>query len=70
MGTIRNIADLKKLTKVRVLMMSLPRKIKPPWKKEVLASTSTHSDHDVWLFDSSASFHMTTDGEWFCEYEK
>jgi predicted Na+-dependent transporter len=24
-----------------------------------LASTSTQSDHDVWLIDSGASFHMT-----------
>jgi hypothetical protein len=24
-----------------------------------LASTSTHSNHDVWLIDLGASFHMT-----------
>jgi hypothetical protein len=24
-----------------------------------LASTGTHADHDVWLIDSGASFHMT-----------
>jgi hypothetical protein len=35
-----------------------------------LASTSTHSDHDVWLIDLGASFHMTPHREWFCEYEK
>jgi hypothetical protein len=35
-----------------------------------LASTSTHSNHDVWLIDLGASFHMTPHKEWFCEYEK
>eukprot|EP01018_Ginkgo_biloba_P017254 Gb_27787 [translate_table: standard] len=34
-----------------------------------LASSSTHSCHDTWLIDSSASFHMTLHREWFCEYE-
>jgi hypothetical protein len=35
-----------------------------------LASSSTHVDHDSWLIDSGASFHMTPHREWFCEYEK
>jgi hypothetical protein len=35
-----------------------------------LASTGTHVDHDVWLIDSGASFHMTPHREWFYEYEK
>jgi hypothetical protein len=35
-----------------------------------LASTSTHVDHDVWLIDSSALYHMTPHREWFSEYEK
>ena len=35
-----------------------------------LASTSTHVDHDVWLIDSGASYHMTPHREWFSEYEK
>jgi hypothetical protein len=35
-----------------------------------LAYTSTHVDHDVWLIDSSASYHMTPHKEWFSEYEK
>jgi hypothetical protein len=35
-----------------------------------LASTSTHVDHDVWLIDSGASYHMTPHREWFFEYEK
>jgi hypothetical protein len=35
-----------------------------------LASTSTHSDHDAWLINSGAYFHMTPHKEWFCEYEK
>jgi hypothetical protein len=35
-----------------------------------LASSSTHVDHESWLVDSSASFHMTPHREWFCEYER
>ena len=35
-----------------------------------LDSTSTHLEHDFWLIDSSASFHMTPHMEWFYEYEK
>jgi hypothetical protein len=35
-----------------------------------LDSTNTYSNHDVWLIDSSASFHMTPHMESFCEYEK
>jgi hypothetical protein len=34
------------------------------------ASTSTHSNHYVWLINYGASFHMTSHREWFCEYEK
>jgi hypothetical protein len=34
-----------------------------------LASTSTHADHDVWLINSGASYHMTPQREWFYEYE-
>ena len=35
-----------------------------------LASTATHVDHDVWLIDLGASYHMTPHMEWFSEYEK
>jgi hypothetical protein len=35
-----------------------------------LASSSTHADHEAWLVDSGASFHMTPHIEWFCEYER
>jgi hypothetical protein len=35
-----------------------------------LAYSSTHGDHEVWLVESSASFHMTPHREWFCEYER
>jgi hypothetical protein len=35
-----------------------------------LASSSTHADHQAWLIDSSASFHMTPHREWFYKYEK
>jgi hypothetical protein len=35
-----------------------------------LDSSSTHVDHEAWLVDSSASFHMTLHREWLCEYER
>jgi hypothetical protein len=35
-----------------------------------LASSRTHIDHEAWLVDSSASFHMTPHREWFCKYER
>ena len=35
-----------------------------------LASSSTHAEHEVWLVDLGASFHMTPHREWFCEYER
>jgi hypothetical protein len=35
-----------------------------------LASSSTHADHEAWLVESGASFHMTPHREWFCEYER
>jgi hypothetical protein len=35
-----------------------------------LASTSTHADHDVWLINSGASYHMNPQREWFSKYEK
>jgi hypothetical protein len=34
-----------------------------------LASSSRHVDHEVWLVESCASFHMTPHKEWFYEYE-
>jgi hypothetical protein len=36
----------------------------------ILASTNTWSDHDVWLINSSAYFHMIPHREWFFEYER
>ena len=35
-----------------------------------LASSRTHADHEAWLIDSGASFHMTPHRVWFCEYER
>jgi hypothetical protein len=35
-----------------------------------LSSSSTHADHEAWLVDSGASFHMNPHREWFCEYER
>jgi hypothetical protein len=31
-----------------------------------LVSSSTHVDHEAWLVESSASFHMTPHMVWFC----
>jgi hypothetical protein len=35
-----------------------------------LASSKTNADHEAWLVDSSASFHMNPHRDWFCEYER
>jgi transposase InsO family protein len=35
-----------------------------------LDSSRTHVDHEAWLVDSGASFHMTPHREWFYEYER
>jgi hypothetical protein len=35
-----------------------------------LSSSITHVDHEAWLVESGASFHMTPHREWFCEYER
>jgi hypothetical protein len=35
-----------------------------------LSSSSKHVDHEAWLVDFGASFHMNPHREWFCEYER
>jgi hypothetical protein len=35
-----------------------------------LDSSSTHTDRKAWLVNLGASFHMTPQREWFCEYER
>ena len=35
-----------------------------------MASSITHADHEAWLVDLGASFHMTPHRKWFCEYER
>jgi hypothetical protein len=35
-----------------------------------LDSLRTLADHKAWLVDSGASFHMTPQEDWFCEYER
>ena len=35
-----------------------------------MASSSTHTDHEAWLVDFGASFHMTPHKKWLCEYER
>jgi hypothetical protein len=59
------------LIEVRDLMMPLPQNTKTSMEgvDVYLASKSTHSNHDVWLIDSSASFQMSPENERFCEYE-
>ena len=32
--------------------------------------TTRKSDHDAWLINFGASYHMTPNREWLCEYEK
>lgn len=32
-------------------------------------SLVTHADHEAWLINSGASFHMTPHRVWFCEYK-
>lgn len=32
--------------------------------------SSTHVDHETWIVELGASFHMTPHREWFCEYER
>jgi hypothetical protein len=34
-----------------------------------LASSSAHVDHEAWMVNSGASFHINPHREWFCEYE-
>jgi len=33
-------------------------------------SSNTHENHEAWLVNLGASFHMTPHREWFCEYER
>jgi hypothetical protein len=35
-----------------------------------VASSIKHANHEAWLVDSGASFHMTPHMEWFYEYER
>jgi hypothetical protein len=35
-----------------------------------LDSSRTHADHEAYLVDSGASFHLIPHKEWFCEYER
>jgi hypothetical protein len=71
-GTTRSSVD-PKLRKRRDLK-NLPSTEEKTSKEEggdvYLASSSTHADHEAWLVDSGASFHMTPHREWFCEYER
>jgi hypothetical protein len=34
-----------------------------------LSYSSTHADHEAWLVESGASFHMNPHKELLCEYE-
>jgi hypothetical protein len=35
-----------------------------------LCSSIIHVDHETWLVESGASFHMNPHREWFFEYER
>ena len=35
----------------------------------LITPLGTHAYYVVWLIESSASFHMTSHGKWFCEYK-
>ena len=35
-----------------------------------LVSSRKFIDHEAWLVNSSTSFHMTPQREWFCKYER
>ena len=35
-----------------------------------VAALATHTSEDVWLIDSGASFHMTSQRDWFSKYEE
>jgi hypothetical protein len=35
-----------------------------------LDSSSTHADHEAWMVDVGAFFHMNPHREWFFEYER
>jgi hypothetical protein len=35
-----------------------------------LDSSITHANHEAWLVESGASFHMNPDMEWFSEYKR
>ena len=35
-----------------------------------LASMGTQSEHDAWLIESGASYHITPHRDWFLEYEE
>ena len=37
---------------------------------DVQDSLSIHADHEAWLVELGASFHMTSHREWFYEYER
>jgi hypothetical protein len=67
-GTTRSNVDPKVLREGRDLKMLLLQKKKPLEEggDVYLASSSTHADHEAWLVDSGASFHMTPHREWFC----
>jgi hypothetical protein len=63
----------KKVEKPKVSDSTSSTKVKTSTKEGgdvYLASTGTHVDHDVWLINFGASYHMTPHREWFSEYEK
>jgi hypothetical protein len=72
-GTSRSNVDPKSIEKVKG-SEGAPSTEENTSKEEgedvYLASSITHANHEAWLVDSGASFHMTPHREWFCEYER
>ena len=71
-GIIRKIASLRSLKKKGSDSTS-STEVKTSTEEGgdvYIAFTSTHADHDVWLIDSGASYHMNPHREWFLEYQK
>ena len=71
-GTTRISVDtkLRKRRDLKNLLLQKKKTSKEEGGYVYLASSRTHVDHEAWLVDSGASFHMTLHREWFCEYER
>jgi hypothetical protein len=72
-GTTRSNVYPKVLREGRDLKMLLLQKKKNTSKEGgdvYLDSSRRNIEHEAWLVDSGASFHMTPHRDWFFEYER